>query len=104
VARRGGTAPASWARRGGRAAARGTALVALSVHGHQAIPSATMPEAEEAKQRLAPGNIDLAIANIDITPTLRRKRGVFQRWRALDPGPPFISGISAVGRCQTLGR
>jgi hypothetical protein len=38
VDRRGDTAPASWARRGGRAAARETALVALSVHGYQAIP------------------------------------------------------------------
>jgi hypothetical protein len=55
---------------------RETLPVALSVHGYQAIPSVTVPEAEAAAQRLDPGNIDPVIANIDITPALRRKRGV----------------------------
>ena len=54
---------------------RETSHDALSVHGYQAIPSATRPEAEEATQWLDPGNIDLVIADIDIAPALRRKGG-----------------------------
>jgi hypothetical protein len=73
--RRGDTAPADRPHRCGRGAVRETSHVALSVHGYQAIPSMTMPEAEEAAQRSDPGNIDLVITNIDITPALRRKRG-----------------------------
>jgi hypothetical protein len=42
---------------------------------YQAISSVTLSEAEEATQRLDPANIDLIIANMNMTPALGRKRG-----------------------------
>jgi hypothetical protein len=48
---------------------------ALNFHQYQTISSVILSEAEEAIQRWEPANIDLIIANMNITPALRRKRG-----------------------------
>jgi DNA-binding NtrC family response regulator len=64
----------------------------LRLHGYQALPVGTVPEAEAARQRLGPGGLDLVIADIHLTvdPAAREGYALAQRWRAQEPTLPVI--------------
>jgi DNA-binding NtrC family response regulator len=65
---------------------------ALRLHGYQALPVGSVPDAEAARQRLGPGGIDLVIADIHLTPdpTAREGYALAQRWRAQEPTLPVL--------------
>jgi DNA-binding NtrC family response regulator len=73
-------------------AVRETLSEALSFHGYRVISAATDQEAEEIKQRLGVGAIQLVVADIHLTrePQARAGYALAQRWRALHPELPFI--------------
>jgi CheY-like chemotaxis protein len=64
----------------------------LRPEGYRVLTAATVQEAEEAKQRVAPGGINVVIANIHLTADREAREGyaLWQRWTALDPHPRFI--------------
>ena len=65
---------------------------ALRLHGYQALPVGTVPEAEAARQRCGPGGLDLVITNIHLTPDPAAREGyaLAQRWRAQEPTLPVL--------------
>jgi CheY-like chemotaxis protein len=71
---------------------RETLVEILSLHGYHVITAASVGDAEEAKQRLGVEGIHLVIADIHLTPGRQIRAGyaLAQRWRALQPGLPFI--------------
>jgi DNA-binding NtrC family response regulator len=64
----------------------------LRLHGYQALPVGTVPEAEAARQRFGPGGIDLLITDIHLTPDPAAREGyaLAQRWRAQEPTLPVL--------------
>jgi two-component system, response regulator FlrC len=64
----------------------------LRPEGYRVLTAATVQEAEETKQQMAPGGIDVVIANIHLTADSRAREGyaLWQRWTALDPQSRFI--------------
>jgi two-component system, response regulator FlrC len=64
----------------------------LRPEGYRVLTAATVQEAEEARQQLTPGNIDVVIANIHLTADREAREGyaLWQRWTALDPQLRFI--------------
>jgi two-component system, response regulator FlrC len=64
----------------------------LRPHGYRVLTAATVQEAEEAKQQVAPGGIDVVIANIHLTADLQAREGyaLWQRWTAGNPQVRFI--------------
>lgn len=64
----------------------------LRPEGYRLLTAATVQEAEEAKQQVIPGGIDVVIANIHLTanPEAREGYTLWQRWNALDPQLRFI--------------
>jgi DNA-binding NtrC family response regulator len=64
----------------------------LRPEGCRVLTATTVQEAEEAKQRVAPGGIDVVLANIHLTADREAREGyaLWQRWTALDPHPRFI--------------
>ena len=64
----------------------------LRPDGYRVLTAATVQEAEEAQQRVAPGGIDVVLANIHLTADRQAREGyaLWQRWTALDPHPCFI--------------
>src|ERR671925_1328848 len=75
----------------------------LSFHGFRVIPAASVQEAEEALQRLGVAEIDLVIADVNLTPAPRAHEGyaLYQRWSTLYPAFRFIL-ISGDPRNQAL--
>ena len=73
-------------------AVRETLSEALSFHGYQILTAATVQEAEDIKQRLGVGAIQVVVADIHLTPGPQARAGyaLAQRWRALHPQLPFI--------------
>jgi DNA-binding NtrC family response regulator len=65
---------------------------ALRLHGYQALPVGTVPEAEAARQRSGPGGVDLVITDVHLTPDPAAREGyaLAQRWRAQEPTLPVI--------------
>ena len=64
----------------------------LRPDGYRVLTAATVQEAEEIKQQVTPGGIDVVIANIHLTadPEVREGYRLWQRWNALDPQLRFI--------------
>ena len=64
----------------------------LSLHGYRVITAATVQEAEKALQRLGAAQIDLVIADINLTPAYNAQEGyvLYQRWSALYPTLRFV--------------
>lgn len=60
--------------------------------GDGVLTAATVQEAEEIKQQVTPGGIDVVIANIHLPadPEAREGYTLWQRWNALDPQLRFI--------------
>ena len=77
---------------GAEARLRALLADALRLHGYQALPVGTVPEAEAARQRGGPGGIDLALADINLTldPAAREGYALAQRWRVQEPTLPVI--------------
>jgi two-component system response regulator FlrC len=64
----------------------------LRPEGYRVLTAAMVQEAEEIKQQVSPGGIDVVIANIHLTadPEAREGYRLWQRWNALDPQLRFI--------------
>jgi CheY-like chemotaxis protein len=64
----------------------------LRPEGYRVLTAATVPEAEEARRQVTPGDIDVVIANIHLTADREACEGytLWQGWTALDPQPRFI--------------
>jgi two-component system, response regulator FlrC len=64
----------------------------LRPEGYGILTAATVQEAEEIKQQVTPGGIDVVIANIHLTadPEAREGYTLWQRWTALVPQLRFI--------------
>jgi DNA-binding response OmpR family regulator len=62
------------------------------LQGYQILTATTVPEAEAARQRVSPGGLALVIAKIHLiaAPEARGGCALAQRWRAQQPGPPFL--------------
>jgi DNA-binding NtrC family response regulator len=82
---------------------RETLYEGLSFHSYRVIPAATVQEAEEALQCLRVAEIDLVIADINLTGDPRAREGyaLYQRWSAQYPALRFIL-ISGDSRNQEL--
>jgi DNA-binding NtrC family response regulator len=82
---------------------RETLYEGLSFHSYRVIPVATVQEAEEALQRLGVAEIDLVIADINLTRDSSAQEGyaLYQRWSTLSPALRFIL-ISGDPRNQEL--
>ena len=65
---------------------------ALHTYGYPAITAATVQEAEEIRQRLAPEAIGLVLADINLSHTAQGQEGyeLFQRWTEAQPALPFV--------------
>jgi two-component system response regulator FlrC len=74
------------------AGAREALVEILRPHGYRVLTATTVQEAEEAKQRAAPGGIDVVIGNIHLTADRQAREGyaLWQCWTARDPHPRFI--------------
>jgi DNA-binding NtrC family response regulator len=82
---------------------RETLYEGLSFYGYRVITAASMQEAEEALQRLGVAEIDLVIADINLTPDPKAQEGyaLYKRWSMLYPAFRFIL-ISGDPRNQKL--
>jgi two-component system, NtrC family, nitrogen regulation response regulator NtrX len=71
---------------------RETLYQGLSFHGYRVITAASIQEAEQALQRLGVAQIDLVIADINLTAAYNGQEGyaLYQRWSALYPTLRFI--------------
>jgi DNA-binding NtrC family response regulator len=71
---------------------RETLYEGLSFYGYRVITAATMQEAEEVLQHLGVAEIDLVIADINLTPDPKAQEGyaLYQRWSMLYPAFRFI--------------
>ena len=75
----------------------------LRRHGYLAITAATVQDAEEIKQQLGPGAIDVVVTDVNLSDDPSRQEGyaLFQRWTAASPAPAFVL-ISGAASSQTL--
>jgi two-component system response regulator FlrC len=75
----------------------------LRPEGYWVLTATTVQEAEEVRQQLTPGDIDVVIANLHLTADREAREGyaLWQHWTALDPQLRFIL-ISGDPRARDL--
>jgi DNA-binding NtrC family response regulator len=73
-------------------AVRETLSEALGFHGYRVLTAASVQEAEDIKQRVGVGALQVVVADIHLTPGPQTRAGyaLAQRWRAMHPELPFI--------------